>query len=173
MTLDDLGNIGEFVGSIGVVVSLVYLAIQIRRDTAQAALQVKATHATAFQNLIDHHSSLQMQMMTNPTLSEAVQKETNEPDCMTPTQVRLAMMFRTQQMRSFFNAYQLFEAGLIDSAALRIFDENLQRVSNAALFDDFWKRVKNSYPESFISHVENIRSRGFEAMNRPTTTRNT
>jgi hypothetical protein len=31
MTLQDLGNIGEFVAAIGVVVSLVYLAVQIRR----------------------------------------------------------------------------------------------------------------------------------------------
>jgi hypothetical protein len=29
--LEDLGNIGEFVGAIGVVLSLVYLAIQIRQ----------------------------------------------------------------------------------------------------------------------------------------------
>ena len=33
MTLQDLGDIGERVGAIGVVVSLVYLAIQIRQNT--------------------------------------------------------------------------------------------------------------------------------------------
>ena len=33
MTLEDLGNLGEFVGAIGVVVSLVYLALQIRQNT--------------------------------------------------------------------------------------------------------------------------------------------
>ncbi len=33
MTLQDLGNIGEFLGAVGVIVSLVYLAIQIRRNT--------------------------------------------------------------------------------------------------------------------------------------------
>lgn len=33
MTLEDLGNIGEIVGAIGVVVSLAYLAFQIRQNT--------------------------------------------------------------------------------------------------------------------------------------------
>ena len=33
MNLDALGNIGEFIGSIGVVISLVYLAIQVRANT--------------------------------------------------------------------------------------------------------------------------------------------
>lgn len=35
VTLDDLGNIGEFVGALAVVISLVYLAFQIRQNTRQ------------------------------------------------------------------------------------------------------------------------------------------
>ena len=35
MTLEDLGNIGEFVAAIAVVVSLVYLAFQIRQGSRQ------------------------------------------------------------------------------------------------------------------------------------------
>ncbi len=31
MTLQDLGNLGEFIGAIAVVISLVYLAAQIRQ----------------------------------------------------------------------------------------------------------------------------------------------
>ena len=31
MSLEDLGNIGEFVAAVAVVISLVYLAIQIRQ----------------------------------------------------------------------------------------------------------------------------------------------
>ena len=33
MTLQDLGNIGEFVGAIGVILTLAYLAVQIRQNT--------------------------------------------------------------------------------------------------------------------------------------------
>lgn len=33
MTLSDLGNLGEFIGAIAVVVSLIYLALQIRHNT--------------------------------------------------------------------------------------------------------------------------------------------
>ena len=35
MTLDDLGNIGEFASAVAVVISLLYLAVQIRQNTAQ------------------------------------------------------------------------------------------------------------------------------------------
>jgi len=33
MSLEDLGNIGEFVAAVSVVVSLIYLAVQIRQNT--------------------------------------------------------------------------------------------------------------------------------------------
>jgi hypothetical protein len=33
MSLDDIGNIGELIGAIGVIVTLIYLAIQIRLNT--------------------------------------------------------------------------------------------------------------------------------------------
>ena len=40
MNLQDLGNIGEFVGSIGVVISLVYLAVQISAQNQEAQASI-------------------------------------------------------------------------------------------------------------------------------------
>ena len=41
MTLQDFGNLGEFVGAIAVVISLVYLAAQIRQNT-------RALHSSSY-----------------------------------------------------------------------------------------------------------------------------
>ena len=41
VTLQDLGNIGEFIGAIAVVISLVYLAAQIRQNT-------RALHSSSY-----------------------------------------------------------------------------------------------------------------------------
>lgn len=46
MFLEDLGNIGEFLGAMAVIASLVYLAIQIRQNT-------RAVKASTHQNLSD------------------------------------------------------------------------------------------------------------------------
>ena len=43
MTLSDLGNLGEFFGAIGVIVSLAYLGLQIRQNTR--ALKASSNHA--------------------------------------------------------------------------------------------------------------------------------
>ncbi len=49
MTLQDLGNIGEFVGAVGVIVSLVYLATQIRQNT-------RAVRSSAQQEILGYIS---------------------------------------------------------------------------------------------------------------------
>ena len=41
MTFQDLGGIGEFIGGIGVIVSLLYLAVQIRRSSLLDALDAE------------------------------------------------------------------------------------------------------------------------------------
>ena len=46
MSLQDLGNIGEFIGAVGVVASLIYLALQIRQNT-------KAVRRTAHISAVD------------------------------------------------------------------------------------------------------------------------
>ena len=46
LSLEDLGNIGEFVSAVAVVVSLLYLAMQIRQNT-------KSVQTSAYQAVLD------------------------------------------------------------------------------------------------------------------------
>ena len=48
MSLEDLGNIGEFVAAVAVVVSLIYLAVQIRQNTRQVDVNTTALQRAAF-----------------------------------------------------------------------------------------------------------------------------
>ena len=52
-TVQDLGAIGEFIGAIAVVVTLIYLALQVRQNTEQARLSsiqaVNASNDSAFE----------------------------------------------------------------------------------------------------------------------------
>ena len=45
MTLGDLGNIGEFVGAIAVLVTLLYLAVQIRQSSATTRAHIRQSLA--------------------------------------------------------------------------------------------------------------------------------
>ena len=49
MTIQDWGAIGEIVGAIAVVASLIYLAIQIRQNTAQISRSIESDRFAAFE----------------------------------------------------------------------------------------------------------------------------
>ena len=51
MSLEDLGNIGEFIAALGVIVSLIYLAVQIQRNTASVRTSTQQQLATVFSTL--------------------------------------------------------------------------------------------------------------------------
>ena len=55
MSLEDLGNIGELVAAIGVIASLIYLAIQIRQNTQSvrsSAVQASVRDTTEIIDLL-------------------------------------------------------------------------------------------------------------------------
>jgi hypothetical protein len=50
MDLEALGNLGDFLGGIGVVITLLYLAIQIRQNTRQMRMDAAAARTTALED---------------------------------------------------------------------------------------------------------------------------
>ena len=63
MSLDDLGNVGEFVGAIAVFVSLIYLALQIRQNT-------KSLKESASRSLHDAFYRLSLFVAEHPEVAE-------------------------------------------------------------------------------------------------------
>ena len=68
MSIQDLGALGEFVSSVVVLVTLVYLAIQVRQGNLHARSQAR-------QRMVEHaHSELHTQM-NDLSITHAVVKE--------------------------------------------------------------------------------------------------
>ena len=70
MTLQDLGNLGEFVGAIAVVITLVYLALQIRQNTAHLSQNTRAVRLAALDASLESGNRVREILISNPELSE-------------------------------------------------------------------------------------------------------
>ena len=71
LSLQDLGSLGEFLSSIGVIATLLYLAVEVRRNTRTA-------QETSSQRTFERFSSSRSLIASNPTLAEIVEKVTND-----------------------------------------------------------------------------------------------
>ena len=70
MTIQDWGAIGEIVGALAVVASLIYLAMQIRQNTRQISLNLEASKLAAFEQNVESGNRTRELLITNPDVSE-------------------------------------------------------------------------------------------------------
>ncbi len=63
MTISDLGDLGDFLGGIGVIATLIYLAIQIRRNTA-------TVQTASLESAYASHTEFQRTIWSDPELNE-------------------------------------------------------------------------------------------------------
>jgi len=77
MTLGDLGNIGDFLGAIAVLVTLMYLAIQVRQNSSTSRAQTRQALADSQINLLNSRvtdpflRAVSFKMYSGEELSEA------------------------------------------------------------------------------------------------------
>ena len=65
MSLQDFGNLGEIIGALAVVISLVYLAIQIRQNTAQMRENSQISRLLLQENFVSGQEGFFRALLTN------------------------------------------------------------------------------------------------------------
>jgi hypothetical protein len=68
--LEDLGNLGDFLGGIGVVVTLVYLAVQIRQNTEQLRSDADSRKVSSLDEMTRALGLWQADIAANPELAD-------------------------------------------------------------------------------------------------------
>ena len=106
MSLEELGNIGEFVGAVGVVVSLVYLAYQIRQNTG-------ALHSSAYAQTVEQAWLLNLAIAQDPALARAWGEVMAGNSLTLHEEIQfsagLSVLFYAME-----NCFRQFERGLVD-----------------------------------------------------------
>ncbi len=152
MTIQDLGALGELLGSVAVLATLVYLALQTRQNTLAISAQVDAARLGAA-------NSSNLSVATSTELAEALNEDRVEP--MTTNQARrehywTARFFTIQW--SFIEARRGLLPGFSDARmALRILD----LFNGFRSVEGWWeaRTTKGGFDPEFVEFVEEQRSK--------------
>ncbi len=107
MTLQDLGNIGEFVGAIVVIVSLFYLAFQIRQNT-------RTVRTSTYQSVFDASNRVPELILAHPHL-ERIYRLGRKDLSQLADEERLQFRLLIDQFMSVFETMFLqYERGTLD-----------------------------------------------------------
>ena len=111
MNVGDLGSIGEFVSSIAVLISLVYLSIQIRSNS-------KETRLGNVQHLFDSQKEMMLEAMNH---TELLRRANEKPDSLSHDEYSRFMLFRMANLRVVETAFILYEQHSLDEEFFDLF----------------------------------------------------
>jgi hypothetical protein len=147
MSLQDLGSLGEFVGAVAVVASLLYLALQMRQNTA--ALQVGSRQA-----IVESYRSFNRPFISDPTVGTLfVEKLTSYPELEPPDQMRFVSLL-VDQMLHFQGALALHESGSLDDETFRAYRDFAAALLSTPGGAAFWSRGKKGYPSHMVASLD-------------------
>src|SRR5262245_39305364 len=149
MNLESASFVAQIVGGIAVVLSLLYVGVQIRQNT-------KATMMTAAQNLQATIGKIEELMITDPDFSELVLRA-SQREAMSPIDAWRTTLMSRNVLRTWQTAHYMFRTGLLDRAlwepqavllaGLMTQDRGLQ---------DHFKRERASLDPVFVGYVDKI-----------------
>ena len=147
MTLDQLANIGEIVGSIAVIISIIYVAIQIRTNT-------EAERTSTYQAVVSDFGALNNTMAGTPELSHMfVEAMEDYHQLSSDEKARISQLF-FQCFHYFENMFYQNQKGYLDEEVWTGWKRLMLTYYSRPGFQTWWEHRRNVYSESFALFLE-------------------
>lgn len=147
MTIQDWGAIGELVGGAAVIVTLIYLALQLRDNTRAVRLDTSHTVIAEFRGMFD-------MLSTCRELAEIVVAAATDPDSLTGADKLQYWTYNNSFMRAVENAYFQWSNGALDEAQWRGMQAMVRDYVHTAGFAEFWQNRGHWYSSEFQRVME-------------------
>jgi len=156
-TLEALGNLGEFVGAVGVVVSLVYLGLQLRQNTS-------SVRASSFNSMIQNSIRLLEHTFADSEFAALLARAERDPaDLSLEERVRWDA-YMTAVFRHFGNLVYQNRVGALDAQMWESYRQDLKEHLRSPHWAAWFRERQVVFSESLVEEVallvEEIRSEG-------------
>jgi hypothetical protein len=146
VSLEALGNLGELVGGVGVVVTLAYLAVQIRRSAT-------ASRSVAIQSVYSEFAAFGRLLGSNSQVASVWRRGCVDPKGLDEDELDQYISLVATWMRTFENIHTQFQVSERDDAAWEPFDYTLREMMKTPGAELYWRKRANRFAAAFRGHV--------------------
>ncbi len=151
MDIMELGAIGELVGGVAVIGSLIYVGLQVRQNSNWLRASVVDTSS---QRLTDMHYFMASE--GNTAIIEAI---ATDADAIEPTvAVRLGQAYMAIA-RNAETAYFQFQLGHLPDQLWRGYETHVHVIASTRFFLPWWEMRRSMFHEAFRDHVDTLMRR--------------
>lgn len=148
MSLQDLGNLGEFIGALGVVVSLIYLARQMSHNTV-------SVRAASFNSMVQNSIRLTEHSFRDPEFAAFLAKaERNPTELSEAEQVRWDS-YMTAVYRHFGNLQYSHRVGTLDHQMWEAYRATLKEHLRAKSWEAWFDQNRHLFSRALGEQVDN------------------
>ncbi len=160
MNWEAISTIAEIVGATAVVVSLIYLAAQIRQNSRQVDEQVRALRLQAYDTAGADFSALRLHISGSRQLS-SVWRRTKDSYCaLEPDEQAQANELLHELMWAYQNIFSRMEGGTADEVLWKLADKNIGYWMDNRGFREWWQTErKTPFTDEFEALVDSVCSR--------------
>jgi hypothetical protein len=153
MTFEDLGNIGDLLGGIGVVVTLLYLALQIRQNTKQLKVDSMAARTIAIESTTTDIGKWIGEIVENRDLAELWSRGLVDIDQLDETDRLRFDYLGMQLLQAWQTVFRRVEQ--VDDPELWMMTlRYLKMYFRSPGFQTLWSSSKNLLVPDFVTAVE-------------------
>jgi hypothetical protein len=144
---ETLGNLGDFIGGIAVVVTIGYLAVQVRQNTSVLRSQSR-------QQIVQNYREYMNHFINDPTLNGVLLEGLRSyPAVDQETRHRFYNLISDLALH-FQSAVALFESGGLDEDTFRAYRDHFASVLSTPGGIAIWDQISANYPGHVIASVE-------------------
>jgi len=148
MSLSDLASLGSFVSGLAVVVTLIFLLLQMRQSNLnQRALMQQMRSARSIDTVLKH---------TDPFVSEVVERGFRNDLSLDDSRVRAFIEMQIANLLNWEDSYHQNRLGTLDTQNAEADVAVLRLVASMPAFRAAWRMVRNTFSTEYRAHVDTI-----------------
>jgi len=144
-----VGAIGEVVGAVGVVASLLYLAVQTRQNT-------RAVRVASFHQVAGSFSELSLAAFQDPTLASLLTRARSDPEALTLEETARYEFFLLTLFRRAESMFFHSEQGTLQRQSWSGIHRTLEASLSRALTRRWWQETADRFNPTFRAYIEEL-----------------
>ena len=153
MTLEDAANLAEILGTATVVVSLIYLAVQVRQGNAQGQAQARYAFVQAT-------SDINMTIAQDKQLASVWRRGMENPDALDPDEAIQLWMLMGQYCNAWLVMQQLHHVGQLPENQWHVVRTDIAGILCSPGGRAFWRIGRGAFDPAFQKLVDDLMAKG-------------
>ena len=146
MTWEAIGAIGEVLGAVAVLATLIYLARQIKQNSNMMKANIKEQRAAA----------TQVQIQRRIDMADVMTKGASNKE-LSPSEAFQVQTYFRGAMRNYETYFGQYSSGLFDEEEWAGIAKGLEKLLENPVLEAEWNSTQGDYSENFQKYIASLR----------------